>query len=680
MFLSVFLITVVGAALHGGREPFELTGQIMLIADTAPRRIYVITQSNPDGYYFWDRTGAKTECQCGEIVKVQGYLDKPTSGILREISDSFVRYATNITVISNGKLPETVPATVQEIADSRSEKRFVNSEGTVISVVRDATNAAWNWLIVETSSGAVRAAATEHDYPYAELRSLLDAEVRIHGIAQEFHVWRKFMGGHIILYGRNGIEVTKAAKDPFSAPGLEAKTSHRKCVSGTVAGLSRRKVYIRDKNGAFISVSPSDPGKKPGAGERVTVSGFVRNGPMGIQLTEAVIRRDNGPAAPLEKAEDINAGRLLAASLGNDIVDASLYGKTVRIKGRIFNHTEDIVVSGRILLECDRKNISIDIAHLPHKIRASFATGSLLEVCGLGIPEFDADVTNIIFPEFKGLIVIPRVQEDIRILDSPPWWTPGRLAGVIVALIAALVAILIWNRMLKILSERRGRELCREQMSSAISELKAEERTRLAVELHDSISQVLTGIAYQIDAAISSGVDSGTRAGSFLATARSMLASCRHELRCCIWDLHARTFETDNLPEAIRQTLTPHIGEIPFLIRFNVPRALLDESLTHDMLRIIRELAVNAVRHGRATKIKVFGEYRNSTVRFSVKDNGLGFDPISAPGPAGGHFGLSGIRERVERRGGKITVESRPGEGASITVTLAFGGDESNER
>jgi signal transduction histidine kinase len=217
-------------------------------------------------------------------------------------------------------------------------------------------------------------------------------------------------------------------------------------------------------------------------------------------------------------------------------------------------------------------------------------------------------------------------------------------------------------------------------MSSAISELKAEERTRLAVELHDSISQVLTGIAYQIDAAIGSGVDAETRVGGFLATARSMLASCRHELRCCIWDLHARTFEAHDLPEAIRQTLTPHIGDIPLQIRFNIPRTILDESLTHDILRIIRELAVNAVRHGNATKIKVLGEYQMNLIRFSVKDNGVGFDPATAPGPAGGHFGLSGICERATRRGGDIAVESRHGGGTSVTVTFAICGDENHER
>ena len=98
------------------------------------------------------------------------------------------------------------------------------------------------------------------------------------------------------------------------------------------------------------------------------------------------------------------------------------------------------------------------------------------------------------------------------------------------------------------------------------------------------------------------------------------------------------------------------------------------------MLRIMRELAVNAVRHGKASQIKVFGECKGNLVRFCVKDNGYGFDPATSPGPAQGHFGLSGIRERVERRNGEMSVESSPGKGTSVTVSLRIGEEERDEQ
>ena len=686
---SVILATLACATIHGAGEPFELTGQIMLIADTTPRRLHIITKTSCDECCVWDITNPKAKCSSGDMVKVHGIIGKPTNFILREVPYPVANYATNITILSCATFPETIPATAQEIENPGRLSRFVHADGTIIAIIKDATNAAWNWLIIQTKTGVIRAAATDHDYPYRELHGLLDAEVRIKGLIHRFYAWRKFLGRHVILYGKGGIEVTTAARDPFAAPGLDVETSHRRQVAGTVLGVSSRRIYIRDAVGQFIPVLPSNLDNMPAAGENVTVSGFVRNGPLGIQLTEAAVRRDGKSKAELEPAEDVNVEHLLAACRDNDIVDASLYGKPVRICGRVANSSEDIAISGRIMLECSRKNISVDVAHLPQTIRESLENGCQLEVCGICIPEFDADVTNMVFPEFKGLIVIPRTPDDLRVLARPPWWTPGRLAVVILALVLVIVAILVWNRMLKVLSERRGRALYDEQMSSAISELKVEERTRLAVELHDSISQVLTGIALQIDAAIGSGIDEKTKPGGFLATARSMLASCRHELRCCIWDLRTRTFEEKGLPDAIRQTLAPHIGNIPLLIRFSIPRAILSESLTHDMLRIIRELAVNAVRHGKASQIKVFGECQGNLVRFCVKDNGCGFDPATSPGPAQGHFGLSGIRERVERRNGEMRIESngracRPatadGKGTSVTVSLRIGEEERDEQ
>ena len=230
---------------------------------------------------------------------------------------------------------------------------------------------------------------------------------------------------------------------------------------------------------------------------------------------------------------------------------------------------------------------------------------------------------------------------------------------------------------LKVLSERRGRELAEEQIASARADLKVEERTRLAVELHDSISQTLTGVALQIDAAQGSGRTNPTAAAKFLENARAMLASCRQELRCCIWDLKSRTFEERDMTEALQKTLAPHINEANLSVRFNVPRTILSESSAHDILRIVRELVINAIRHGHAKNIRIAGECRDGTVRFTVRDDGCGFSETDVPGPAQGHFGLQGIRERIGNRNGSMEIESAPGRGTKVTVS--FLADEKDE-
>ena len=101
-----------------------------------------------------------------------------------------------------------------------------------------------------------------------------------------------------------------------------------------------------------------------------------------------------------------------------------------------------------------------------------------------------------------------------------------------------------------------------------------------------------------------------------------------------------------------------------------MPRERLSESTTHAILSIVRELVVNAIRHGRATHVWIAGEYHDGRITFSVRDNGCGFDAASAPGPLDGHFGLQGVRERVKESGGSVDIASSPGNGTRIDVEL----------
>ena len=315
------------------------------------------------------------------------------------------------------------------------------------------------------------------------------------------------------------------------------------------------------------------------------------------------------------------------------------------------------------------RSVSIDMSGLDEPRNAP-EPGSEVSVTGLCLSEFKDDLAHRSIPRFRRYVILPRTIGDIVVVSRPPWWTPTRLLLVIALLAAALVVVLIWNRTLRVLSERRGRELYREQLGHVLAEKKTEERGRLAVELHDSISQTLTGVAMQVDAASQADTIHPESARPYLDAAKTLLASCRHELRCCIWDLRSRTFEEKDIAEAIVRTVRPHIGDIGLTVHFNAPRRDLSESTIHAILRIVRELSVNAVRHGCAARIRIAGECNGSTIRFSVQDDGSGFDPARAGGATSGHFGLQGIRERLKTFNGQLEIESAPGKGTKATVTL----------
>ena len=157
---------------------------------------------------------------------------------------------------------------------------------------------------------------------------------------------------------------------------------------------------------------------------------------------------------------------------------------------------------------------------------------------------------------------------------------------------------------------------------------------------------------------------------SCLDTAQRMLDSCRLELKRCLFDLRGHALEEKDLADAIHTTLAPLCDGIELDIDFNIRRTHFDDTTAHATLCMIRELVSNAIRHGRATKIRVAGEYCGGTLSFSVCDNGCGFDPDNCAGPSQGHFGLAGVRERAERLDGTVEVLSEPDKGTRANVKL----------
>ena len=277
------------------------------------------------------------------------------------------------------------------------------------------------------------------------------------------------------------------------------------------------------------------------------------------------------------------------------------------------------------------------------------------------------------FPRNKSLFIVARGNTDLRILARPPWWTPARLLVVIGALAFFAVAVLIWNILLKKISDRKGRDLAAARFANSVSELKVRERTRLATELHDSVVQILTGAIMKLRAADKMFESNPAASRKQLSLAVKTLDSCRDETRNCIWDLRNQALDEPVMDRVLVRTLAPHAGDAKLTVRFAVPKDRLTDNTAHAIICIIRELVINAVRHGKAKAIQVAGCIDGERLLFSVKDDGCGFDPATCLGPDDGHFGLQGVRERVEALGGEIAIDSAQGHGAKATVFIPAG-------
>jgi signal transduction histidine kinase len=301
---------------------------------------------------------------------------------------------------------------------------------------------------------------------------------------------------------------------------------------------------------------------------------------------------------------------------------------------------------------------------------AELCSGCQVSVCGIFVVETDTWKSNHLLPQIKRAKIVMQRPGDIEIVSFPPWWTPQRLLTAITVLCALLLAILCWNILLRRLSERRASELAQESLARAETDMKVLERTRLAVELHDSVAQSLSAIGMEIETAGRYRQGASAELQQHLDTAATTLKSCREELRNCLWDLRNYALEEPTMDLAVKKTLLPHIKGINLAVRFVFPREKLSDNTAHIILRIIRELVINAIRHGHADEIKIAGSFQDNTLLFSVRDNGCGFDVTSSPGVAQGHFGIQGIKERLRPFNGNLTIESNIGAGTKTTVTI----------
>ena len=164
---------------------------------------------------------------------------------------------------------------------------------------------------------------------------------------------------------------------------------------------------------------------------------------------------------------------------------------------------------------------------------------------------------------------------------------------------------------------------------------------------------------------------SPTAARQSLDVARQMLRYSLEEARRSVLDLRSEALESRGLAGALstlaRQMTVGTTPKVDVRIEGHVRR--LDAAQEHHLLRIGLEALTNALKHAKATRIDMLLRFDADAVALVVTDDGcgLGQGPMELPG---GHFGLRGVRERVDKLGGTVEFDSRPGAGTRVEVTV----------
>lgn len=212
-----------------------------------------------------------------------------------------------------------------------------------------------------------------------------------------------------------------------------------------------------------------------------------------------------------------------------------------------------------------------------------------------------------------------------------------------------------------------------------------QERNRLAREIHDTLAQGFTGIVIQLEAAEDSLHDDPEEAQAHIARARTLARESLAEARRSVQALRPHLLEQRDLAFALKYYVEQMTAGTPVLAEVIVegtPPTNLSNDIEGHLLRVGLEALTNTLKHANALHVRVQLTFSPNGVHLSVTDDGDGFDTSTAAAWLGADallsdrdmteqgFGLAAMRERAERIGGRLRVESSPGKGCAVSVTI----------
>ena len=617
--------------------------------------------------------GDWTKIRAGDVYRFTGC----TSNLLKRIgivhadchSAEFLRHES---------APEPLKVSANDFLSGKFPFRHVMLDGIMRNVLRDEIDPNYIYFILECGDERVFAVLAANEDVGVLAERFLNAHVTMTGCCSRDADSRAYCDYFLNLCSTKDITVReRLADDPFAVkdiadtismtPKTISTLGRRRATGSVLAVWSTDKALIKAEKGWPVLVTFAQ-GVLPVPGSAIEVSGYPETDIYNINLTRAVWRPTEPETNTCRSVLRTSPAGLTSDASGRPRLDAHTHAKWVELGGLVkrIRHGKD----DETIFALEDGGHSVDVLVTDRSAALPLAEGCRVRVIGVCVMEKEPWRPNSIIPRITGISIVVNDPKDIRILSRPSWWTPARLVLVIAALLAALGLILVWNFALRLLVARRSRQLFKAEIAKVDAQLRIDERTRLAAELHDSVAQNLSGVSLQIDAAERLLDGERDRLAEKLHLASIALKSSRIELRNCLWDLRNQALDKPDMNAAILKTLAPHLGDTRLTVRFNIRRALISDNTAHAILRIIRELVSNAIRHGQAKTIRIAGGRDGGRILFSVRDDGCGFDPDAVPGMRQGHFGLSGIRERIRKLNGTLEITSSPGTGAKFTISL----------
>ena len=597
--------------------------------------------------------------QVGESVEVKGFTD-PGQFAPRV-------HVIQVTRLGTAELPPPVQPYWDQLINGSLDTEFVEIEG-IVTTARETGN------VLLTHGGKINAVVFDGTNRIA-LKSCEGALIRLRGCF--FASWdvatHEVDVGEFRMFDPSVTVVEPAPADAFAVRPKRVRNLLQ--FDPQASALKPAKVFgqiVAERKGEFFAMDGTNGFrfilKKPAQleiGDLVEVVGFPSlTGPSPV-LQEALARRLNAPTLP-------EAHRLGIENLFQPENDAT----RVSIDAVLLNLSED-----KRTLEL-QTGVQRFIAHLDgdavpqdapsgagQSKRLDLSLGSRLDLTGVYAGVGGNRTTGTKVANFELLLNSPA---DIRVLARPPIWTLERLLILVGALIGVLALALIWIRLLHMKVEERTVQLEAEAHDREQAEHQralAQERTRIARDLHDDLGSNLTEIimlATTSPGAKFSSDNAAERMESIAEKSRTLVDA----LDEIVWAVDP---ERDTLASVARYIATyveEHLAGLKVVCRVQIPNSFPDRTVSgevrHHLFLAVKEALNNAIRHSGATEIGFTVRVLEGQLSISITDNGSGFD---ASGRSEG-YGLPNLRNRLEQLHGRCELESASGVGTTVSLRV----------
>jgi ligand-binding sensor domain-containing protein/signal transduction histidine kinase len=269
-------------------------------------------------------------------------------------------------------------------------------------------------------------------------------------------------------------------------------------------------------------------------------------------------------------------------------------------------------------------------------------------------------------------------QARVRLAINVPLLVQGKLVGALTLATWEMRAITQEElSLLMAISQQVGMAVVNAQLYEQAEQTAiTAERSRLARELHDSVTQLLYSVTLYAEAAAEL-LDSGEvpTAAGHLRDLRDTAQEALREMRLLIFELHRPALEKSGLAAALQARLDAVEGHGGIHAELRVEgREQISRLVQAELYNIAQEALNNALKHAHANSVRVQLRFGEAETEMQISDDGVGFEP--AVDGMGGGFGIPGMQERTQKIGGTLQIESSPGKGTQVIVRVAVNNPE----